>query len=356
MSGAVSSGAKGGRRGLRRWLPATWRDWRGPLVRCGWLIVVAAYTGLAYAYVFPHDLRNTGAVHVWAAWTAFMIRTFLFHLGLLLCAVAIGAAVLRRWRLVIAAVPAAAFTVGPAAWSCLPKRPPAVAGETIRIMSANLLAENRRTGPIVAEVAAVRPDVLVLLEYAPHWHQAFQVALGSEYPYVCHVQRWDSFGLAIYSRRPFVEPVKTALALGGAGTPQARAVIELAGRAVALYVVHLMPPIGRAYTAEQRAEFVDLLELLREEKLPVVLCGDFNFTNESVFADELERLGLADAHRISGWGRGATWPALGLVRYVPGVRIDHVFLSQELTSRRSTVGRGGGSDHRPIVVEVGFAR
>ena len=122
----------------------------------------------------------------------------------------------------------------------------------------------------------------------------------------------------------------------------------------ALYCVHLMPPRSRAQTIEQRREFADLRDRLKHEELPIVLCGDFNFTNASAFADELTRLGLIDAHRISGRGRGTTWPRLGPLRWLPGIRLDHIFISKELTSTHSRTGTGQGSDHRPVVAEIGF--
>ena len=215
---------------------------------------------------------------------------------------------------------------------------------------------NTTTGPIAAEIVAAQPDVLVLQEYTPRWHRAFQAALAVTYPHVSYVCRNDSFGQAIYARRPFGGPVNSDLPIGTVGLPEARAVIRLGERNVALYNVHLMPPKRHAWTIEQRWEFADLLEQLERERLPVILCGDFNFTNASAFADELERLSLIDAHRISGRGRGSTWPVLSFFRYLPGIRLDHIFISKELTSTSSRTGIGRESDHRPVIAEVGFAR
>lgn len=321
-----------------------------------WLIVITCYLAVVFAFACPQDFRNSSPTYVWTAWTAFMIRTFLFHLGLLWSAIAVAALAWRRWRPLIAALPLVTFCVGPALWSYLPTSKPAVAGQTVTVMSVNLLGRNQNTGPMVAEVLATSPDVLLSQEYRPHWHRAFQQALGDQYPHTSHVQRTDNFGLTIYSRLPFVEPVDMAVPLGTAGTPQARAVLRIAGRDVALYNVHLMPPKGCARTTEQRQEFADLLDRLRREELPVVLCGDFNFTNASAFADELRRLGLVDVHQISGWGRGSTWPMRGALRRLPGIRLDHIFLSRELTSPHSRTGTGQGSDHRPVIAEIGLAQ
>ena len=153
--------------------------------------------------------------------------------------------------------------------------------------------------PIIDEILAAQPDVLLLQEYTPRWQEQFQAALGQEYPFVHAAARQDCFGQAIYSRHPIVGSVDAALPLGKLGTPQIRAVVRISGSEIAFYNVHLVPPINRTYTTERRREFADLLELLEREGLPVVLAGDFNFTNSSPFADELGRRDLTDAHTIA---------------------------------------------------------
>jgi endonuclease/exonuclease/phosphatase (EEP) superfamily protein YafD len=45
----------------------------------------------------------------------------------------------------------------------------------------------------------------------------------------------------------------------------------------------------------------------------------------------------------------------GPFRYiVPGIRIDHVYLNRQLGATSCETGVGRGSDHRPVVVDVGF--
>ena len=69
---------------------------------------------------------------------------------------------------------------------------------------------------------------------------------------------------------------------------------------------------------------------------------------------------LADAHRAAGWGFGHTFPAYaGSYRGIPIVarqmRIDMVFLVQELVPLRCYTGSTGGeSDHLPVVAEFAW--
>jgi endonuclease/exonuclease/phosphatase (EEP) superfamily protein YafD len=285
-----------------------------------------------------------------------MIRTFTFHLGLVLVIVAVAATWTRTMRLLVAAIPLVLFTLLPVCWEYRPRTHAAVAGETATVMSVNLLAVNQNTQSIIEEISAADPDVLLLQEYTEHWHQALQQSIGCEYPHVCCERREDSFGVAVYSKRPFEEPADTHLPLGRFGEPQMRVVTRIANRPVAFYNVHLLPPRGLDYTIGHRTQFADLVDLLSSEALPIVLAGDFNFTENSPHARTLKAHGFSDAHSVGGWGRGATWPVNSFFRWIPGLRLDHIYINRGLTCTECRTGTGRGSDHRPVIAELGFTR
>jgi len=90
-----------------------------------------------------------------------------------------------------------------------------------------------------------------LQEYADHWHEALQAALKADYPYASFLPRQDSFGMAIYSRTPFVGAVNQWLPLGREELPQMRTVIRLAGREVGVYNIHLLPPRRLAWISTE---------------------------------------------------------------------------------------------------------
>lgn len=315
--------------------------------------VFAVYPLLLFAWLLPPDLTSPSSLALAGVFIAFAVRTFLLHIGLALVVVALAAWRLRCRVALVAALPPAAFCLAPTVLSALPKDPPPLRGETLTLMTANLYRGAWERDPLVDELAGSGADVLLLQEYTPAWRDALEPRLAERYPFRYAVVRTDSYGLAYYSRRP-LRDVRFDLALGTGEVPQGRAVVELDGRSVALYNLHLRSPGGRTHFRTQRHEVRDLLAMILREALPHVIAGDFNFTNESQYGAAMLRTGLRDAHTLAGYGPGWTWPALSLSRFLPGVRIDHIYLSSELSARAAAVGSGRGSDHRTQRATIGF--
>lgn len=341
---------------LRRSLLPPWQDRRRALRREAWLLVIASYVALAFAYLWPQDFRSTSQGYVAVSLTAFMARVFVFHLGLLLAVVAAVSLRTRQWRLLTATVPLVVFALGRDIWSYRPSERPRLSGEVVTVASVNLLMVNTNTGSLVEEVRASGADIVLLQEYTEHWHAALRSALAQDYPYECHVCRDDSFGAAVYSSRPFIGDPELDLPLGVSSLPQIRALVEISQRPVALYNVHLLPPTSLEYTTESRLQFADLLDHLRKESLPFILAGDFNFTETTPQAAALRRLGTQEAFAVGGWGRGSTWPVNSFLRCLPGLRLDHIYLGGGLTCSDCRTGTGRGSDHRPVIAKIGFSR
>lgn len=345
-----------------KWRTLLWPSWterKRAMRKQAWVVVVLAYAAVLFAWAWPVELRITAPTHVMLAWAAFMVWTFSLHIGLMLTLIAIVAAWFKRWRLALAAFPLAALIVVPVLWSYAPLNTPIESRNELRVMSVNLLMINRDTQPIIDEIIAADPDIVLLQEFTNHWRDALDEALGERYPHSVGVPQSDSFGAAIYSKRPFAEPPVTDLAMGRISLPQMRVVVEHAEQRVAVYNVHLLPPRTLAYTTEHRVELADLCDLLRDEPLPYVVAGDFNFTDATAHADAVRAAGTRDVWNDSGPGDGygVTWPVHSFMRYVPmpGIRIDHVYRSEQWSTIRARTGVGTGSDHRPLVVSLALS-
>lgn len=316
---------------------------------------LGALAVLAFGWLWPVDLESTGEARLILDSAAFFIRTLALQIAIGLVPVAILVAVLRRWR---AAIVVAALSLG-AAWptvrTWLPETQPRVGEASLRVLSVNLLAWNATPELLANAIAKSPADVILLQEYSYDWHRRLGPKLGGQFPNVAAEPREGCFGTAIYSRRPFTQPVDSGLPIGETGNSQQRAVVQFGGREVALYNIHLLPPLGRSYIRPGRREAVDLAKLLASEPLPAAVAGDFNFTNSCAQADRLFSLGFRDSLDEGARGPQWSWPAIGAASGFPGIRLDHVYINRELRCTSAEVLESGGSDHRPVLAELRWA-
>ena len=337
---------------LRRLLIPTVEQRKRMLRIEAWCLLLLSYLLIAFAYLWPQDYRNDGPAYVAASWVAFMIRTFIFYLGCVLACLTIAAIYNRSRRISLAALPPILVCIGPTAISYIPSSHAENPTQKLHVMTVNLLMVNENTQPLIDEIKAADPDLLLLQEYTNNWHLAITRQLATDYPHNQSVPREDSFGLAIYSKLPFTSKVNTPLPLGQDAVPQIHALIPFAGTEVSIYNIHLLPPWELEYTIETRHQFADLLDILEKDNRPIILAGDFNFTERSPQAAHLASAGLADTLSSAGFATKSTWPVHSFFRYIPHIRLDHIYISQDLACTHCTTGVGQGSDHRPVIATL----
>jgi endonuclease/exonuclease/phosphatase family metal-dependent hydrolase len=135
-----------------------------------------------------------------------------------------------------------------------------------------------------------------------------------------------------------------------------RAEIDINGRNLTVYNVHLPPPLPiNVFSTELRHQgLVELLDSVQSED--VILMGDFNMSEQS-----------QDYKRVSGryidvfasvqTGLGTTW-ANGnnlspMLFFIPSIiRIDYMFVSESIIPQSAQAIRDGVSDHYPLYTEL----
>lgn len=296
--------------------------------------------------------RPSGAITLW--WVLFLLRTVEFHVALLVGIVAVLCLRERLYGLAACCLPFIALGLGPDALALLAPRAAAESGgKPVRVMSANLLMVNKDREGILGEIVAAHPDLLLVQELTDPWKEAIDPAVRSWLPHSSYVTRDDSFGIGIWSSRPFVGNPERYLRMGTTRTPQQRVVVEFHGVPVVVYNLHLLPPRTVEYVAGHLREMRDLSVILAHETRSAIIGGDFNFTERTPQAATLAGLGFVDAQDRGGSGRGATWPVIGPLRYTfPGIRLDHIYLKGGLACRQLVTGTGRGSDHRPLIADL----
>lgn len=308
----------------------------------GWLawLVVLLLAVTALSRLVAHD-------RVWVAFAANTLTPYLYLpvYGALLVAVA-----QRRYRLTTVATGVVVahlyWCFAPLARSERRGPEPPESGE-FRVLSSNVLAWNASTEGIVREILESGADVVAVQELSPRWQRAFaRSEFVRVYPHRVEDVRSDAFGSGIYAREPLVESdvLQTPV------MPVARATVLVGGRAVRIYSVHPPPPAHPVLVDRWSRGLAAIERAARAEKLPVVLAGDFNTTQHSAWYARLLRAGFANGHDACGRPFATTWPN-GMLRMLP-IRIDHVFVSNELRCISVREGIGAGSDHRPVIVDL----
>ena len=343
-------------RAVRAHLRRAWRLLGRVLALPLWLGVAFAGLGLAAAWVLPYDFHEANALRRLFQTAGFLFRVFQFHLGLACLAAAVVGLVFWRKRLIVVALLVAVPVLAAEAWRATP-RPAmrATDGETLRIASFNLFAFNRDLDAVAAEVARLDADVIVFQEFNPPFHDPLVDRLAPLYPHFLLSGEVGTRGKAVFSRRP-IDP--DAAHPNAAADGRRRFTLDLAGRPLAVALVHHRSPGGADTLARNFAQAAGLAAGLADEAGGLVAVGDFNASTWTPQLALLRSAGLTEAHDAASFGRGATWP--DALRVLParavdwglGIRIDNAFLTGDLVPLAAGVGRSVDSDHRPIWVDV----
>lgn len=221
-----------------------------------------------------------------------------------------------------------------------PVQPDPRARHRLRILMANVLAENSQYSDLDRLIRRERPDIVGLVEVTPEW-LAGLAAIRAEYPY--RVEAPDGVtGLALWFRErptvidPPVEPLPGA-------SPLIHAEFPFAGRPRHLWLVHPAMP----FTRRGRPEIPALAALVGRTPGSRIVVGDMNTTEGSPwFADFLRTSGLRDSRL--GFGRQPSWPSDLPYR----IALEHAFLSDDLAVVARRLGPMVGSDHFPLILDL----
>ncbi len=306
----------------------------------------------------------TAAGYLGFAWTRFdLLAHFRFQYTLVLAAVMIGLVAMgrRRWVLVFA-LP---LGLNLAAVTPLYVRPQPVpanvdAQPTLRLLTFNVSAANRRYDEVAAYLHDSGADLILILEVTPAWYDQLDrtVRAAGRYRFVASDVRPGAFGIALLAADP---PHESAFEFHTARTfeltrdaveiPSIEATVSLAGRRICVLGTHPLPPV-RAWAAAHRDEQLAAAGRWAGEHRPAVVFGDLNATPWSHGFKKLTRSGdLINSQR--GRGYQPTWSNFGW--QVNRIPIDHCLHSRELVTLTRHVGRNLGSDHNALHVELTWA-
>ena len=270
--------------------------------------------------------------------------------GALLASILYG--VQRRWRHVVAALAIALWHIiatvplylpDDGVWIGAHEVP---AEQRLRIALLNVEYNNEDHARVLEQLRSADADVIAVVEVGARWLQVLREGLGDTHPHVEAHPRSDRFGLVLLSRRPLTPH---RLIVSDSITTLVSSV-QVAQEEVTIALVHPPPPITPRLHNRRDAVIDAIIARRPAWGRSVIVLGDFNATSWSPALQRLmERARLRDSR--GGRGLFGSWPSRLAVL---GIAIDHVFLSENISVISREVGPHVGSDHRPVLIEVGL--
>lgn len=222
----------------------------------------------------------------------------------------------------------------------------ATTSTNLRIFFSNVYMDNPDLQPLLEEIAEADPDVVVLVEFHPRWHPHFQKSpIMARYKHGADMHGFYRGNVTIYSKQPMLSRSYQVIATRVVQSVE----IPLGSQSLRLIGLHAPRPMN-VPGYDYRGFWQQVLPMLITEQGPLVVVGDFNATQYSLVCKKLKNAGLRSAHEDRGRGYATTWPNGQLL--VPPIRIDQAFLSPHLGCTRIVEGRGIGSDHKPLILDV----
>jgi endonuclease/exonuclease/phosphatase (EEP) superfamily protein YafD len=261
------------------------------------------------------------------------------HLMIALTVLTLVALVRRRWWTAAFAAPGLLILsaqVFPLAGFGQAPNTPVVASWLV----ANVYTANRRHDALLSLVRERNPDVIGLVETDERWLRALDGPLRAYEHRVLH-PREDNFGIALYSRLPFIRSAIVKLG----SLPAVGVTVAVAQRELDLILVHVLPPISVEYTAERNEQLALIADLRARPGRGMVIAGDFNATPYS----PTFRASFEDAQFRRAGGLTGTFPAALPAPF--RIPIDHA-LATGAVEIESRVERDIHSDHLPLLIDI----
>jgi endonuclease/exonuclease/phosphatase (EEP) superfamily protein YafD len=294
-------------------------------------------------------------------WLLDLCNHFRFQCAAVLLVTTLGLLLLRSWRM--AGLSAAGLILNLVFVMPLYLGSP---GESdpgrprMTVMHYNVNTGNRDHTGVIAEIQSHQPDLLFVQEVNNRWLDHLESRLNG-YELVVEDARTDNFGIACFVRLPKNDSAAITITdsrtfdptNGLAQVPVIEVTLDWDGQAVSVLSIHPLPPVSVHYAKARNATLEAAGQWSANQQTPHVITGDFNATPWSTSFRDLQSTGELVNSQV-GFGRSPTWPAgLNTLGMIP---IDHLLHSKGLVTVDRAIGEANGSDHLPLVVEIGWKR
>ena len=221
-------------------------------------------------------------------------------------------------------------------------------GNTLSLITANVLTPNRNAPALIALVRQYRPDIVVTLESDSWWQQHLDT-LESDYPHSIKCPLDNLYGMHVYSRLPLMNARIEYLVEEDVPSMFADVVLP-SGRRVQAHFLHPAPPspTENETSGPRDKELVLVARLADKAGGPRLVTGDLNdvawsettrlFRKISGLLDPRVGRGMFNSFHAKYWC--CRWP------------LDHLFVSHHFQLGGIRRLPAYGSDHFAIFAEL----
>lgn len=221
-------------------------------------------------------------------------------------------------------------------------------GDSISVITANVLMTNRNADKLIEIVRNKDPDVLLTLESDKWWEEKLD-SLQDRYPFTVKCPLDNLYGMHVYSKLALHK--STVEYLVEDDIPSIHTEIELpSGKRIRTHFHHPNPPVPEysSSSSERDAELIVLARSLQDCEDPIIVAGDFNDVAWSATTRLFKKIsGLLDP-RI---GRGM-FNTFNAKHWYVRWPLDHLFHSAHFQLSDISRLEYFGSDHFALFTKL----
>ncbi|PSG88281.1 endonuclease/exonuclease/phosphatase family protein [Aurantibacter aestuarii] len=224
--------------------------------------------------------------------------------------------------------------------------------KSISFLTSNVLQSNDNYDLLKNVIDSTDADIMLFTEVNEKWSNYIKKQLRGSHAYMIGVPLDNTYGMLLCSKNELINPEIKYLV--GDSIPSIHTKIKLDNQQlIQFYGLHPTPPMPQhnPKSTQRDAEFMIIADLKRNNRLPVLVLGDFNDVPWSgtmklfkAYSELLDpRIGRGFYNTFSTKSKLLRWP------------LDHIFVSEEFRLIEYKNCTSIKSDHFPLYSKLVFS-